>query len=315
MSTPANVIGIDLGGTKCAVVKANRAGRPEKVDTLPTGAPEPTLAQIEALVAAHEPGPDTVIGIACGDPLDWRKGLIQSPPNMPGWDNIAITARLQEKFGCKAHLMNDANAGALAEFRYGAGRGCHNLIFLTAGTGMGAGLILDGRLYEGTTGSAGEAGHIRLAPDGPVGYGKEGSFEGFCSGGGIALLARAWAYEREGAVTFNPGSIEDITARHVGEAAEKGDEVALEILRTAGAKLGAALAILVDLLNPEKIVLGSLYVRCRPFLEPAMREVLDREALPRSLGVCEIVPSALGEDIGNHAALAVAYHRAGLWRD
>lgn len=152
-----------------------------------------------------------------------------------------------------------------------------------------------------------------MAPEGPPGYGKEGSFEGFCSGGGIAHLARAWAYERDGQVSFNPGSIEQITARHVGEAALAGDEVALEIFRLAGVKLGEALAILVDVLNPERIVLGSLYVRYRPFLEPAMREVLEREALARPLGVCEIVPASLGEATGAQAALCVAPYRAGLW--
>jgi glucokinase len=308
-------IGVDLGGTSCSVVKANRAGRPEAVDMVATGTAEATLAQLEGFIAAHKPDEKTLIGVACGDPLDWRKGIIQGPPNMPGWTNIPIVERFQEKFGAQTYLMNDANAGALAEWRFGAGKGCRNLIFLTAGTGMGAGLILDGRLYEGTTGSAGEVGHIRLAPDGPAGYGKDGSFEGFCSGGGIAQLARAWAYERDGQVTFNPGSIEAITAKHVGEAAAAGDDVALEILRVAGHKLGEALALLVDLLNPERIVLGSIYTRCRPYLEPAMREVLEREALPRPLGVCEIVPTSLGEAIGPHAALCVAPYRAGLWTD
>lgn len=307
------VIGVDLGGTTCAVAKANRAGVAEAVEKLETGAPEPTLVRLEEAIARHKPDSKTLIGVACGDPIDWRKGVIVGPPNMPGWEDIPIGRRWQEKFGCKVYLMNDANAGALAEWKFGAGKGCRNLIFLTAGTGMGAGMILDGRLYEGTSGSAGEVGHVRLAPEGPPGYGKEGSFEGFCSGGGIAHLARAWAYERDGQVSFNPGSIEQITARHVGEAALAGDEVALEIFRLAGVKLGEALAILVDVLNPERIVLGSLYVRYRPFLEPAMREVLEREALARPLGVCEIVPASLGEATGAQAALCVAPYRAGLW--
>lgn len=307
------VIGVDLGGTTCGVARANRAGVAEVSEKFATGAPEPTLARLESWIEQQQPDSKTVIGVACGDPIDWRKGIIHGPPNMPGWEDIPIVRRWQDKFGCRVYLMNDANAGALAEWKFGSGKSCRNLVFLTAGTGMGAGLILDGRLYEGTSGSAGEVGHVRLAAEGPEGYGKEGSFEGFCSGGGIARLARAWAYERDGAVAFNPGSIEAITTKHVGEAALAGDEVAQEIFRIAGEKLGQGLALLVDILNPERIVLGSLYVRYRPFLEPAMRRVLEREALARPLGVCEIVPASLGEATGIQAALCVGPYRAGMW--
>lgn len=311
----AKILGIHLGGTTCGVSLANRAGHPEASQSIPTGEPGPTLDKIFAALAGHAPDADTLVGVACGDPIDFRKGVILGPPNMPGWNDIPIVELIREKFGCKAYLMNDANAGALAEWRFGTGRGCQNLVFLTFGTGMGAGLILDGRLYEGTTGAAGEVGHIRMAPDGPPGYGKDGSVEGFCSGGGIAQLARAWAYERQGAVAFNPGSIEEITARHVGEAALAGDESAQEILRISGQKLGMLLALLVDILNPEKIILGGIYARRRPFIEPAMRVELEKEALGRSLGVCEIVPSELDEAIGHYAALCVAPYRAGLWND
>src|SRR5690606_15592063 len=129
------------------------------------------------------------IGISCGGPLDSRRGVILSPPNLPGWDRIPVVEVFQQAFKVPVALQNDANAGALAEWLWGAGRGSHNMIFLTFGTGMGAGLILNGQLYSGTNDLAGEVGHIRLAPDGPVGYGKAGSFEGFCSGGGIKQLA------------------------------------------------------------------------------------------------------------------------------
>jgi glucokinase len=314
-NSSTKMLGVHLGGTTCGVSQANRAGHPEKSVSIPTGEPGPTLEKIFAALAELGPTEDSLIGVACGDPIDFRKGIIQGPPNLPAWEDIRVTDQIREKFGCKAYLMNDANAGALAEWKFGAGQGCRNLLFLTFGTGMGAGMILDGRLYEGTTGSAGEVGHVRLAPEGPLGYGKEGSFEGFCSGGGIAQLAKAWAYERQGAVPFNPGSIEDITAKDVGEAALAGDDSAQEILRLSGEKLGAALALLVDILNPEKIILGSIYSRCRPYLEPAMRQVLEKEALARPLGVCEIVPSELDEAIGHYSALCVAPYRAGLWKD
>ena len=208
--------------------------------------------------------------------------------------------------------MNDANAGALAEWQFGAARGCRHVVFLTAGTGMGAGMILNGQLYEGASGGAGEVGHMRLAPSGPVGYGKAGSFEGFCSGGGIAQLAQVRARELDGAVSYNPGVIEEITARHVGEAAERGEPDALALLAEVGHYLGNALALLIDLLNPEIIVIGSLYVRCGEFLEKAMREAIAAEALPEHRKACRIVPAELGEDLGALQAIAVALYRSEL---
>jgi glucokinase len=220
-------------------------------------------------------------------------------------------ADLVQRFGGEAYLMNDANAGALAEWTYGAAADCRDVVFLTFGTGMGAGLILDGRLFEGASGSAGEVGHMRLAERGPVGYGKAGSFEGLCSGGGIAQLARDAARERDGRVAFNPGSIDDITAWHVAQAAERGDEVATSLLAAVGETLGRGLAVLVDVLNPQVIVLGSIYVRCREFLEPAMRRTLEAEALPQALRDCRVVPAALGEALGDYAAVAVARYRRG----
>jgi glucokinase len=206
--------------------------------------------------------------------------------------------------------MNDANACALAEWHFGAGRGCRNMVFLTSGTGMGAGLILDSRLYEGTTGDAGEVGHIRLAPDGPIGFGKAGSFEGFCSGGGIARLAVA-AARRHGS---QPSWLEadgGTTTRLVAEAARAGDEVAAEVMHEAGKRLGQALAILIDVLNPERIVVGGHFPKTRDLLEPAMRESLAKEALPHSLKACAIVPAELGDTIGSHGAIAIALNTFG----
>jgi glucokinase len=192
---------------------------------------------------------------------------------------------------------------------HGAGRGSSSMVFMTFGTGLGAGLVLDGRLYEGVSGDAGEAGHVRLDVDGPVGYGKAGSFEGFCSGSGIAKCARAKAESLGGKVSFNPGRIEDITTKHVGEAAAKGDPVAIEIFKEAGRRLGFGLSIVIDIINPELIVLGGVYPRCRQFLEPSMNEALALEALPRPLSFCKVVPAQLGEQIGNRAAITIAQYK------
>src|SRR6185312_2481782 len=194
-----NIIGLDIGGTKCAVSVPDGADRVREVARFATTDVRGTLDRFYVEIAKLKPGRGTVFGVSCGGPLDSKQGLILSPPNLPGWDRIAICALLTEKFGGRAFLMNDANACALAEWQFGAGRGCQSMMFLTMGTGMGAGLILDGHLYEGITGNAGEVGHMRLAPDGPVGFGKAGSFEGFCSGGGIAQIARQRVASHTGA--------------------------------------------------------------------------------------------------------------------
>ena len=185
------------------------------------------------------------------------------------------------------------------------------MVFLTFGTGMGGGIIINGRLYTGTNDLAGEVGHIRLADEGPKAYGKKGSFEGFCSGTGIALLAKQIVREKfalSQPVTFckNIEDIDRINARDVAEAAFAGDKTAIKILEISGEYLGKGLSLLIDILNPEKIVIGSIYARCRQFIEPACLEVIAREALEPARAVCSIVPAALGEQIGDFASLSVA---------
>jgi len=303
------LIGLDIGGTKCALSVPDEAGGVREVARFPTAGPDATLARFFAEIEKLGPPAAPLFGISCGGPLDAARGLILSPPNLPGWDRIAICDALTRRFGGRAWLMNDANACALAEWQAGAGRGARNLIFLTMGTGMGAGLILDGRLYEGTTGDAGEVGHLRLAPEGPVGFGKAGSFEGFCSGGGIARLARLRLPAWPGETALRSIAPEQLTAAEVGRAAEQGDAFALAVWHEVGTKLGEALALLVDVLNPDCIVIGSIYARCERLLVPAMRAALEREALAPSVAACRIVPAALGDQIGSHAAIAIArYH-------
>jgi glucokinase len=184
------------------------------------------------------------------------------------------------------------------------------MVFLTMGTGMGAGLILDGRLYEGACGNAGEVGHVRLAAEGPVGFNKAGSIEGFCSGGGIAQIARRRAAEFSGASVLKTIAPEKLTARAVGEAAAAGDALALALWAEVGEKLGEALALIVDVLNPERIVIGSIYARCERWIAPAMQAALAREALADSVGACEVRPAELGDEIGSYAAVAIARYQA-----
>ena len=189
-------LGLDIGGTKCSVVLGDASFSIMQKIVFDTHTVRGYLAilaefqkHIKSLLVHYSCYNLKRIGISCGGPLDSRNGIIYSPPNLPGWDNVPITTIFSDEFGVEVALQNDANACALAEWLMGAGKGTSNMIFLTFGTGMGAGMILNGKLYSGTNDLGGEVGHIRLAKTGPIGFGKAGSFEGFCSGGGIAQLA------------------------------------------------------------------------------------------------------------------------------
>jgi glucokinase len=237
-----------------------------------------------------------------------------SPPNLPGWDNVEIVNYFEKETGIPTAIQNDANACALAEWKFGAGRGTQNMAFLTFGTGLGAGLIIDGKLFSGTNDNAGEVGHIRLDNFGPVGYGKAGSFEGFCSGSGIAQLARLKTMERlqmGGKVAFcsDMNDLPNITAQKVAESANKGDALAIEIFEICGTYLGKGLSILIDILNPECIVIGSIFMRAGHLLIPAMEKALQVDSLPLARKVCRIVPAQLDEQIGDIASLSVAANK------
>ena len=310
---------MDVGGTKCAVTYGQPEGFElhirEKIRFATTDVDE-TIANIVRAVDdvmrknGLTAGNTAAIGVSCGGPLDSRTGVVMSPPNLPGWDNIPIVKLLGDRFGIRTGIHNDANACALAEWKFGAGIGARNMAFLTFGTGLGAGLILDGKLYAGTNDNAGELGHIRLSDFGPVGYGKCGSFEGFASGGGIAQLARFKVSEKhqmgQRVSWCAPGQLDEITARDVADAAAAGDELALEIYRISATYLGRGLAIVIDLINPEVIVIGGIYTRNREMMEPFVLREIEREALSHARRVCSIRPAALGEQIGDYAALSVA---------
>lgn len=306
------VIGVDIGGTKCAVCVGDEECGIVSVTSFPTVNCEDTLKRMELEIAhkIEQFGNAEAIGISCGSPLEAEKGLILSPPNLPGWDNIPIVRRFSERFGIPAFLENDANACAMAEWKFGAGIGTKNMIFLTFGTGMGAGLILDGKLYRGTNGAAGEVGHVRMAPFGPVGYGKQGSFEGFCSGGGLAQLGKTFAVEQlqMGKSVSYCRSFDElsmITAKKIGDCAKAGHADAKEVFCLCGSMLGKGLSVLIDILNPECIVIGSIFERCSELLISSAEEEISRECLADSWNVCKIVPAKLGDNIGNYAAVAV----------
>lgn len=314
------LIGIDVGGTKCAVVLGDKnATIYDRISFLtesfrgPQYAIDNIINNIYEILNKNQLKIEQVqsMGISCGGPLDSERGLILSPPNLPGWDEIPIVNILENRFSKKTYLQNDANACAVAEWKFGTGKGCKNMIFMTFGTGLGAGLILDGKLYTGTNDMAGEIGHIRLSQEGPVGYGKKGSFEGYCSGGGIAQIAKREILSkliRGEKVDFCPSEelAEHVTTKDVGIAAYNGDPTAIKILKESGRHLGMGLSILIDILNPEKIIIGSVFARCREFLQPSAEEIIRKEALELSSKNCTILPSGLGEQIGDYACISVA---------
>ena len=295
-------IGLDIGGTKCAISTGVCEGGTIKIlsrEELPTSGLswrqvlDEFARRIELQTSNFKLQTIGAIGISCGGPLDSKRGVIMSPPNLPGWDNVPVVDFFRERFGVPVAVQNDANACALAEYLYGSGRGVKNLVFMTFGTGLGAGIIVDGKLYSGANDNAGEIGHIRLAPTGPIGYNKEGSAEGFCSGAGIARLAKT----RKGL---------DLTTKEIFARVRAGDADCAEVFHESAEQLATILAFTIDILNPEVIALGGVFMRNADLFMPVVEPILEREALPLALKACRIVPAELGENIGDYAALAVA---------
>ncbi len=308
------LIGLDIGGTKCAVVSAslNDGDMPEIFDKISfstaecngwQGVFEKFFESIDNLKTRYPDCRFDAVGISCGGPLDSVSGVIKRPPNLPDWDNVPICKIFSDRYGIPVFLQNDANACAVAEWKFGAGKGYRNMVFLTFGTGMGAGLILDNRLYSGTNDMAGEVGHIRLASDGPVGYGKNGSFEGFCSGGGIERLARSM-YDKTHPRTVL--TTDDMSAKAVAVAAKNGDEFSISVYDKCAEMLGRGLSVIIDIINPQAIVIGSIYERSGDLLKDRMMQIIKEEALPLSYSVCEILPAQLSDTIGDYAAIGVA---------
>lgn len=329
-------IGVDIGGTKIAVSLIDLSGKvadkrvfDTNVQRGPWQAVNGIIASIHDIVQRHRISLEETIGIgvACGGPLDHERGLILSPPNLPGWDRIPINEILHREFNLPVALENDANAGAVAEMLFGAGkerrergRPVKDLLYLTMGTGIGGGLILDGRLYRGITGSAGEVGHMKVVHNGPLcRCGRRGCLEAVCSGPSIARRAREAIEERmANSGTGDPGEVTSmvrlaegdplkITAKEVFDAARLGDELARHIVQETAEFLGIGLANLVNILNPEIIVLGTIATRVGDLLLGPVREVVAREAWEEPAGAVEIRGSSLGDYIGDYAAVAALF--------
>jgi len=303
-----HILGIDIGGTKTAVVCGTSSGEILLRNEFPTKPDRKfqeyfnELCRVISAVLKDGSGA-RAISVSVGGPLDVPEGIIKSPPHLPGWHDIPLKKLLSEEFKLPAYIEHDGNAGALAEYFFGAGRGSRSIVFLTLGTGFGAGLILDGHLYRGSSFTAGEIGHIRVTDDGPFAYGKYGSLEAYCSGAGMEKLA--------GVMFPNcwPGGI---SARELSDLANSGDAHAIAVLERSGKYLGRAFALIADLVNPQKIILGGLGFRLGSLLmRPAMEE-FKKEALRESFEVCEVVPAQLAEKIGDLAAICAAIDQGGI---
>ena len=317
-------IGLDIGGTKCAVLLAKLNQGIEILDKIRFDthaergfqqAYDRLCAEMENILARN--GLDfsrvRAIGISCGGPLDSRRGVIICPPNLPGWENIPLPEMLKQKYGVDAFIQNDANACALVEWKMGAGRGTRDMIFLTMGTGMGAGVIAEGQLLRGHNDMGGEIGHLRLTEDGPVGFYKAGSFEGYTSGGGIGrqaveLTEKLVAEGNPPAWIRDGHSLDEVTAKLMADYAHAGDAQAQAFYAEIGRMLGRGIALLVDAFNPECIVIGSVFVRCEDLLRKSMEAELKKEAIPYSLQDLRVVPASTGESLGDFAGIMVALH-------
>lgn len=303
------ILGIDIGGTKSAALLATAAGKIRYRVSGPTPAQEKPDAVISFLIAlarralAEAGGAQvTGVGVSAGAPADARAGRIYEAPNLPGWGHdpgVPLAAILSEALrGLPVFLENDADATALAEHRFGAGRGAEDMAFLTIGTGVGAGLILGGRLHRGVHGAGGEVGHLRVEPGGRVcACGLRGCVEAYASGPSLVRLAL------EGGYTGEP------TGQGIVAAARVGDRAALDALSTAGEMLGRGIAMLAMLLNPSCVVLGTLAVHAGDLLLPHVKSSVEASTWPRLRKDLQIVPAALGDRAQDLAALCAFLHR------
>ena len=314
------ILAIDIGGTKTTVgvyldgeLRSRARAESQRFDS--------PLAYIDGMkAAAHEAlrqaGGPTVdsIGIGCGGPLDRKAGKVLVVPNLPGWDNTPLTAIFGDEFGVPAYLDNDVTVAALAELTFGVGRGVENSVFINIGTGVGGGIVIGGRAYRGSGDNAGEFGHHKIVDDGPpCPCGDRGCLEALASGTGIARRARevaaALAPSQRPQWAAKP---EAITGELVARQAGLSERLALQIWMEAMGYLGIGVANVVNILNPELVILGGGVADAGEQLvfEP-VRKVVAERAMPALAKIVRIVPSALGENVGVLGAVALAMEQTG----
>ena len=296
-----SVFGISIGGTKSAVTHAFYDGEfsliEKKVFPTDTNNPDKEMKEIFDCIDSLN-YPVDVISLATGGPQDTQKGLLLKPPHLSGFDNYPIVDILKNKYHSDVYFLNDADACALAEYKFGAGQGYRNMAYLTFGTGFGCGLILDKKLYTGNNGMAGEIGHVRLSESGPIGYNKAGSVEGFIAGGNIPIWTKDFIKDKKTSLN----DYKTLTTRDIANEAKKGDKVAKEVFDIVADRLGETISILTDILNLEAVIIGGIYPRCLDLLEEKVKESTKKNSI--NYQACEIIPSKLEERIDDYSSLA-----------
>ena len=317
MIAPKHFLGIDIGGTKMAVGVSTAQGQllaTERIPTQPADGPDQVLARlIEVSRRAIDKAGVSVAaaGVGCVGPLDQKTGYVINPVNLHGWVRVPLVDTIRDALEIPVFLDNDANAAALGEHRFGAGRGVANMIYLTISTGIGGGIIIDHHLYHGENGNAGEMGHISVNFAGrPCLCGNLGCIEAYASGTAIAARAReavraaASASAGAGLIAL-AGSIERITGHIVVQAVQRGDPLACGIWDETTAALGVYMASVIHIFNPRRIVIGGGISNAGDLLFIPLREKAKKHSMPMLHDICDIVPAQLGDQVGVLGAVAV----------
>ena len=312
------VVGIDIGGTKTLSAVVDAQGRVlarHRIET-PQRGPKDFVQvltrELSTLLGLAGLQKEDLLGLGVGapGPLDPETGVVFEPPNLAGWRDVPLGPMLFDATGVPTWVENDANAAALGEAWVGAGVGVRDLIYITVSTGIGGGLIFNGELYHGVSGTAGEIGHMTVEPEGPVcTCGRRGHLEGLASGHAITRMAEeaVQAGRQTRLAALPPGTL---TAAAVAQAAFDGDGVAREVYARAGHYIGIAVASLVNVLNPAMVVFGGGVSKVGDLLFDTVRRVVRERAFERPAEAAKIVPAALGDDVGVIGAAAVVYRRA-----
>ena len=308
--TERPVLAIDIGGTKIAMAIISEQGEVIARENQPTSARQGPQAVIESLLAGIDqlltesnlsPSRLNAISLATAGVIDIRRGLVTTSPNLPGWHNVPLRSIIAERYKLTTCLINDADAAALGEHRFGAGRGMNTLILLTLGTGIGGGIIIDGKLYLGSTGSAAEIGHMVIEANGPkCACGNNGCLEALASGTAVAreAISRLHRGGQSSLGKMTAGLIENITAETVHLAAKDGDELALEVIAQAAYYLGVGVVNLVNIFNPEMVIIGGSMADMGDILLQPVRQMVTERAFPQMAQAVRIVPARLGNDAG-----------------
>lgn len=301
-------IGVDVGGTNIKIALVDNNGEISYSNSIPTRAEmgyEYTIKSmkqaINTLMEETQTNKDSIEGIGFGFPgqIDYKNGIVRIAPNIPGWINVPIAQEFEKEFNIPVKVDNDVRCAALGELNFGAGKGCENLVCITVGTGIGSGIIINGKLVRGASNAAGEIGHIKLQTNGgPIcGCGDTGCFEAFASAPTIVSMAQE--YIKGGKSTkYREMSDGEITSYIVAEAAKQGDAVAKRIFTIMGEYLGIGLASVVNLLNPEKIIIGGGVAEAGDVLFDPIKETIIKRTLPISGSTVQVVPAQLGNSAG-----------------